>query len=334
MRSTSCSLLVLCYLVASPGSARSQPQFDAPRWLPPSKRDVETREARKVMPSRILLAPGAADAAARRGEPQTLRVRVYATRDYQAQTVGWRDRFHRLIEHINDLAVSWPGVQFEVVAMRGWDPPGGEENMEMMLAKLEQLDPGMDVDWVVGLSSALTLVPTSLHNFGAGRPFGRHFILRGLNDLMEADVLRQQFDAVKPSERERILAERKHHKEQVIFLHEWAHSLGAIHAHGSQLLMNPAYDPEQSRLCGPNAHILAVALRHRRGAAEHPDWQEEMRREIQGYVEATPFPDWDAKGRAELLALLAKETPAGDKARGTPSEPKSTAAQPVVSPRR
>ena len=54
-------------------------------------------------------------------------------------------------------------------------------------------------------------------------------VLRSLHDLAEFDAVRRLFDTFTDSERDAIVAARKLHKEQVIFVHEWAHTLGLIH---------------------------------------------------------------------------------------------------------
>ena len=91
------------------------------------------------------------------------------------------------------------------------------------------MDAGDDVDLVVGLVAALPVFPGSVDNIGMGKLFSKHMVMRSLHDLAEYDVVRSWFDTFTESEKEAILAARKLHKEQVIFLHEWAHTLGLIH---------------------------------------------------------------------------------------------------------
>jgi len=52
-----------------------------------------------------------------------------------------------------------------------------------MLVELARLDPGLDVDWVVGLVSPLPLVSMSFHDLGWAEVPGRHFVLRGMSSI-------------------------------------------------------------------------------------------------------------------------------------------------------
>src|SRR5262249_46604068 len=153
--------------------------------------------------------------------------------------------FRRLVERVNQRLRRWPGVRFEVIEFKTWDIGTQTAGMETLISELERADAGADVDYVIGLASAVALWPDNLHQLGGARVMGKHFVMRSLHDLAEYQLVQQHLNLIDDSDREKLLGERKAHKEEVCFLHEWAHTLGAIHARHPKFVMNPTYDSEQ-----------------------------------------------------------------------------------------
>ena len=69
----------------------------------------------------------------------------------------------------------------------------------------------------------------SFHDLGCARVLGRHFVLRGMTSIAELQDFNRLFPKLDNDEREALYGRRKTHKELSIFLHEWAHTLGALH---------------------------------------------------------------------------------------------------------
>jgi|GEM_PF-4493208 len=235
------------------------------------------------------------------GEVRVLRLRVYVSSDYRAQTLQWQAHLQRLIERVNRVTAGWPGVRFEVVEIRRWDRVSASASLEQLLQDLEKTDAGRDVDWVMGLAAAVPLMPTQIHNLGMARELGRHFVIRNLHDLAEYDLFRSALDEMSAGERDQLLSVRKAHKEVVVFLHEWAHTLGVLHARHWQRIMNPAYHQGQMRFSDGEARMIEMGLQ-RRDAAEY---YAELGRVVAGESE----PEWDAGERQRLLTLLATPPP-------------------------
>jgi hypothetical protein len=297
------------------GRANAQ---DWKQWvpkLPSSPRSEQKEGARHLMPATMKLR--AADEAPR--APHVIRVRVWAAADFRRQTREWQSRFRRLVERVNASGRDWPGLRFEVVEQRNWTRESSEGAINGLVEELAKLDPGDDVDLVVGLVAALPVFPGSIDNIGMAKLFSRHMVMRSLHDLAEYDAVRRWFDTFTDSERDAILAARKLHKEQVIFLHEWAHTLGLIHVKRAAGIMNPAYDASMSAFDETEARIIDAALRHR--AEDGPRWLDGSARELRAIVEATPDGDWDPRDRKELLAMLA---PSGATRTASYSPPPST----------
>ncbi len=163
-----------------------------------------------------------------------LRIRILAARDYRAETLHHRQELERLVAALNRRTSS-PRVRFDLVEIRPWDRLSAQAPLGELVEDLEKREPGADVDWVVGIASALPLVPTS--NIGRARMFGKHFVLRSA-----------AFHQYSPA---------------LVFLHEWAHTLGAVHVTAPGSLMLPSYDVRAQTLDPVNALVVAAVLRAR-----------------------------------------------------------------------
>ena len=132
--------------------------------------------------------------------------------------------------------------------MRDWDRGhSGAPLSDKVLDELFALDDGKEVDLVVGLVTPLHGVATSAHSVGFAAYLSRHFVLRGMDDEQEFLAFEREFKLISAEERQRLYTDRKAHKEVVVFLHEWGHTLGLIHHEDRRVIMNPAYDPEQTQ---------------------------------------------------------------------------------------
>ena len=87
--------------------------------------------------------------------PRVLKLRVYATPGYAAAVLDWPKQFDALLECANATFRPDFGVAFEVVETRTFRPKAGEEKLDGVLQELTEDDAADDVDWVVGLASAV-----------------------------------------------------------------------------------------------------------------------------------------------------------------------------------
>lgn len=320
------SLLVLMSL-AAPARAQQSWKDWLPK-LPSSPGSVQHDAARKMAPVKMQLRPSGGEAP----EVRTLRVRVWAAADYRRQTVEWQSRFRRIVERVNALCRGWPGVRFEIVDVRDWERDSEKPSMAALVDDLAATDAGDDVDLVVGLVAALPVFPGAIENIGMARFFSKHMVMRSLHDLAEYNEVRRLFDTLTDREREALLVSRKLHKEQVIFLHEWAHTLGVIHDRRPSALMSPSYDSEQVGFDETEARLIEIGLQHRRD--DGPRWREGSAGEIRALVEKSPDPDWDPKDRQQLLEMVtpmrqAAAPPAATKAPAATTAPPAPPAPPA-----
>jgi predicted Zn-dependent protease len=258
--------------------------------------DAQRRYAESLMPAQIALPhPGTHPTSV-----AVLRIRFYADEDYRAGLYRWADRTKTQLEELNKVLEPALGVRFEAESFRRWHRESGGIQIEQMLAELEKLDPGPGVDLVVGFVTPLPLVSTSMHEIGAARMLGNHFVLRGMASADEAAALKT-LDLLDPSEREQVYSRRKWHRETAVFLHEWLHTLGAIHSSNPERLTNPSYSNKMSNLAIVDTELAAIALKARLAERQTGtlDWSG-----LRGALERSHSGEWFSKEREDLLALL------------------------------
>ena len=278
--------------VAAPGGKRllACAAIAAACWKSP--RDRQRDYAQSLRPAPI----GAQSRAA--GPVRSLRVRVYADPEYQAQTPRWSDRIRAQIDRANGAVEAELGVRLEVESIRTWKRADRFEGLDKALGDLAAADRGADVDWVIGFAPALAFASAAHEQLGMGAVFGRHLVLRGMFSLEETRALESLLDQLPPEEREALLRERRLHKETAVLLHEWAHTLGAFHEHTPGSLLSPLYEPSQSGFSPGIVRLLQIALEQRgsRDEAGLSRWAAAYRDEVR-----TSATVWDEATRAEAL---------------------------------
>jgi hypothetical protein len=167
------------------------------------------------------------------------------------------------VAELNDLLTPAFAVRFEAEAFRRWDRRPGAGALPALLDELEAMDRGEDVDWVVGLVSALPVVSQSFHDLGVARVPGRHLLVRGVSSLAEMEQLRQSFPTLDAKQREQLYGRRRSHKERATFLHHWAHTLGLTHTDRGTHIMGPGYSNRTGLLDEQESQRLATALEKR-----------------------------------------------------------------------
>jgi predicted Zn-dependent protease len=199
------------------------------------------------------------------GHGHALRLRVYADDDFRGATMRWQKRVEAQIERVNRVVEPTFNVRFEIESLRKWPRSHVGVPFDPLIAELEAFDPGQDVDWVLGLVTSFRGVATSIHQIGGAALISKHLVMRGMDDQEEGRAFAEAFKMLPASERENLYEARKAHKEVVIFLHEWAHTLGALHAEDPEYVMNPRYDAKQSEFTDFERRLLLLALDRRLG---------------------------------------------------------------------
>jgi tetratricopeptide (TPR) repeat protein len=285
------------------------------------KRPVDyAREHAKTLAPAKLESSGSAPSAT--GPVRKLRVRVYADSDYRDQVLRWRSRVVEQLRRASDVVRGPLGVVFDLESTQPWEHRASGDDLGPSLSELEALDPGMDVDLVIGFVSALKVFTVSQHQLGMARPLGRHMLLREMENPEEVRHLMDALIHLPKDEREALYQERKHHKETSVLLHEWAHTLGVFHVRDSRWMMYPIYEPHQATFAPRSLELIQVSLRHLPKAHRDSEAAQAWARELKEKISAAPWPDWEGPDKDELLATLERM------AAGAPPSERAVAALP------
>jgi tetratricopeptide (TPR) repeat protein len=242
------------------------------------------------------------------GPAKVMRMRFYADADFRSGGgVRWQDRIRAQLGQINQVLEPGFGVRLEAESFHRWDRTGANGALAPMLDDLERTDAGAEVDWVVGLVAPLPLVSMSFHDLGVARLLGRHFVLRSMASVAEMDDFTRVFHTLDQSQREALYGHRKEHKEIAIFLHEWAHTLGACHANDPTRIMGPGYSQRSGLISEDDAGLIAAGLGAKLAGRGHDprgnetiDWTP-----TRSFLAEHPNVDWLPSERASLVDLLA-----------------------------
>jgi TonB family protein len=192
----------------------------------------------------LLEMPSTAEARAAR-RPRAFRVRAYVDEAYRARVPNWRERIAAQIEDASVVTEDEFGARLELESIRPWEQTVGDA-LDGALDLLIRHDPAFEVDWVVGFVGPSHALGNGPDYVGRARFFGRHFVVRAV-------------DSVAP---------------QTLFLHEWAHTLGAVHDCAGSWTMLPTYGVMRSSFSPESAWLIRLGLEHRdvSGEASHRDW--------------------------------------------------------------
>ena len=248
------------------------------------------------------------------GDARPVKLRIYAGHEYRAQNRRWREQFESYLDLANQLLVPELGLQLQVAGYEDWTRQTPNDKMDQLLEELEGIDAAADVDLVVGLTSSLSVVSSSMRELGRARYMGRHMILRGFNDLAEFKSFSTGLTQLEESERKRFFAARKQHKQAAVLLHEFGHLFGAMHVDPKvKSIMSPLYSHEATNFAPQVISLMRVIA-----AAKIPDPDKDTDKDTGGrsyeaelralydYLAGTdPWPGWIAKELEETRAWLA-----------------------------
>ncbi len=287
-----CGLALMALCADSALADKKKPGlFDFQKWQTPGGREKDA--AGQLLPGRFDLTPMAGLPA----EVRTLRVRFYADRDYR-MLLRWQTRLRAQVKRINAVAEPVFAVRFEVESVREWDRSHTGAPLEPILSELETLDPGREVDCVIGLVTPMRGVATSVHAIGNARLLSRHMVMRAMDDEQEILALDREFKLLDINERQNLYDARKAHKEVVVFLHEWGHTLGLLHHGELSVIMNPNYDERQSGFSDFEQRLIALVVQTR---LQHPNDQFPEGAVLESLLADVPPEEGSDKERAELL---------------------------------
>lgn len=226
------------------------------------------------------------------------RVRVHVSEAFQAHHGQWRDMIEGWVEDASAVVGPTLGARLELADTPTWRPACDPAALDACLEELRALDAGQDVDWVIGLLAAQPRYTNAFDELGVATLPGRHVVLRDLSDPRERDAIDAAFPDMSAEERRTIYRRRQAHKRLVLFLHEWAHTLGGLHTRSRETLLYPSYDDSMAHFAEGNLALLEGALTdHFEGDTAHT--------RLRAALEAASGAQWVDGEREKLAGLLA-----------------------------
>jgi len=247
---------------------------------------------------------------------RVLRVRAHATRAYAAETLDWQDRYADLLDDASAVLKPAFGFSLESAGASLWQPSVDDAKLEDAVSDLAEEDSGDGADWVVGFVQSTPKLVTDFHVLGVGRTFSKYLVVRASNNPAELDLLSKNFQDVDEGKKERVYRERRHHQEVIVFLHELAHTLGAVHRTAPATIMNPTYDPQAVGFDDATIALLRLSLAGRFDEAARAA----SYRKMADYLRATPN-GWVESERDEELRILEANAPAAAPSSARPAAP-------------
>lgn len=241
------------------------------------------------------------------GPLRQLIVRAYADPAHQRSVLGWQLRFYRAVERANPVLRSRFGAELVIESVRPWERASGGDDLHSALLELARLDPGEDVDFVVGLVAPLATVSDAVHHLGMAHYLTPHLVLRGMDDTAEAQRFAKAFDKLDEDERQALYRARLLHKEVVVLLHELGHSLGALHVDQEGALMRPYVEAPARQFFDGDAEAMDWGLTARGPGRADSDQAARVRRAlVELYQRRSDL--GDGRGRASMIAWLTDRT--------------------------
>jgi TonB family protein len=254
---------------------------------------------------------------------QVLTLRAYADADYRAHAADWRERIAEQVGRANAILAADFGVRLELEPVREWERSSGRDaHLGATLGALRRQDDARDVDWVVGFVSPAAEDSGREHDLiGWAGLFGSHFVLRAMQTSADVARIDHWYDELEEGERQAFAKERRVHKEVATFLHEWGHTVGAVHECDSKWIMTPEYSVISGSFSSESIRLVRVGLAHRRrdGAPPKVDepwataWRAEAARMQGAAWECTRLEEGLARADAvlrERLSAAARPEPA------------------------
>jgi hypothetical protein len=190
-------------------------------------------------------------------------LKFYVAADFRQQHPDWKERLLDLVDAVNGVLTPSFAVRLETATPQEWSPQCDGSELQRCLEELVALDAGRDDEWIVGVLAAQPRFVTNFEDLGRAAAPGRHMILRDVSDMAEHDAIGRAFPAMTQGRRDEIYRHRKRHKRLAIFLHEWAHTLGAGHSNESTSLLFPSYDDRMSSYDETTTRTLEAAIEPR-----------------------------------------------------------------------
>jgi hypothetical protein len=250
------------------------------------------------------LQPAAMEAPAARHDliRRHAKVRGCVTQAYAAETLDWSERFDQLVRNASSVLAPSIGLELGSAGAKLWKPEHGEAGLATAIGDLPGCE-GPEADWVVAMVQSTANVVSDFHVLGRGQTYSPYLAMRASNDPAELEAFAKSFPDLDETARQKLYSDRKRHKTLALFLHEFAHTLGAVHRTAKDTLMAPAYDSAERGYDETTLALLRVGVEIRlEGAKRYADARKILESQPDGFVESERLEQIDFLRRWERSA--------------------------------
>ena len=269
--------------------------------------NTERDRAKRMTPPKIggeASRSPAPDEAAAAGATGTYQIRIYVDRDYRRESANWQKEAKDLVEAASAITEGLFGAKLHIESIRHWETSNSKDTLSPALDSLARLDPGREVHWVVGLLGSSPLLNASQDQLGMAYVFARHFVVRGLRGAEDITEIENSFKNLSKEERDELIRNRRRHRQASVFLHEWAHTIGAPHARSPEFINAAFYDTRQERFDEYTTRLIAIGLHHWRREQLADSEVHAWGSELQPLLSSVPSGIWEAKSAEQLMSYV------------------------------
>lgn|GEM_PF-3679339 len=231
-------------------------------------------------------------------------LRIYVDRDYQRESANWKKEAEDLVAAASAITEGLFGAKLHIESIRRWETFNSKDTLSPALDSLARLDPGREVHWVVGLVGSSPLINASQDQLGMAYVFARHFVVRGLRGAEDITEIENSFKYLSKDERDELIRNRRRHRQTSVFLHEWAHTLGAPHARSPEFINSAVYDTKQERFDESTTKLIAIGLRHWRREQLADSEVHAWGSELQPILASVPPGIWDTQSAEQVKTYV------------------------------
>jgi len=190
-------------------------------------------------------------------------LKIYVAPDVRKQHPEWKESLLDLVDNANRILISSFRLQLEAAQPVAWEPRCDGTDLQVCLEELATHDVGAPNVWVLGVLGSQPQFIDSFDQLGRAALPGSHMVVRDVSDMAERDAIEKLIPPWEQGRRDEIYRHRKQHKRLAIFLHEWAHTMGANHVNDSSSLLFARYDDRMEGFDDEAVTTITAALEPR-----------------------------------------------------------------------
>ena len=239
--------------------------------------------------------------------PHAFTARVWVDDSYRGRPL-WRQQIAEQLAEATAYVEREFGATI-TLTIDAWPYRATHADVAALARDLASFDGGDGADWVIGYVGRAAVDSDTIDKLGAARLLGKHIILRELHSEELQARLAATFKYREDARSEPLYQRALRHRRLVVFVHEWAHTLGVNPETYRRTFMSSQLDEDASEFSLEAIDLMRLALDLR--AIDGDDDQANAARvalltKMDQVIRDAPPSRWSPGDRAEVLNLLAR----------------------------